>query len=34
MENSQDIAHRPLVVIRFNPDAYKQGETKIQSCWV
>jgi hypothetical protein len=30
---SQDIAHRPLVVIRFNPDSYKIGKTNVTSCW-
>ena len=31
---SQDLGHRHMVVIRFNPDAYKttQGE-KVPSCW-
>ena len=34
MELSQDIDHRPLVMIRFNPDSYiKADGTKIQSCW-
>ena len=34
MELSQDIQHRPLILIRFNPDGYKneKGEN-IQSCW-
>ena len=31
---SQDIEHRPLVIIRFNPDGYKIKEEKnITSCW-
>ena len=34
MELSQDIAHRPLVMIRFNPDAYTNADGKrIPSCW-
>ncbi len=33
MELSQDINHRPLIFIRFNPDDYKKGETNITSCW-
>jgi len=34
MQLSQDVGHRPIVFIRFNPDAYiiKDG-TKISSCW-
>jgi hypothetical protein len=34
MELSQDIAHRPLIMIRFNPDSYidKDGK-KVSSCW-
>jgi hypothetical protein len=34
MQISQDIGHRPLVFIRFNPDDYltKEGE-KIKTCW-
>ena len=34
MEISQDIGHSPIMLIRFNPDSYKNstGE-KIQSCW-
>ena len=34
MEISQDINHRPLIFIRFNPDTYYQGEKMIESCWV
>jgi hypothetical protein len=30
---SQDIGHRPLVFIRFNPDDYDKNGTKITSCW-
>jgi hypothetical protein len=33
MEISQDIQHRPLVCIRFNPDGYYDGSTKHKSCW-
>lgn len=34
MELSQDIGHRPIVFIRFNPDDYIDiNGTKISSCW-
>jgi hypothetical protein len=34
MELSQDLQHRPIVFIRFNPDAYKNEEGIIvKSCW-
>jgi hypothetical protein len=33
MELSQDLGHRPIVFIRFNPDEYHQGATIIRSCW-
>jgi hypothetical protein len=34
MELSQDIGHRPIVFIRFNPDDYiDMNGTKISSCW-
>ena len=34
MELSQDIGHRPLVIIRFNPDGYIDDRgKKIHSCW-
>jgi len=33
MELSQDINHRPLVFIRFNPDDYKNNGKNITSCW-
>lgn len=33
MELSQDVGHRPIVFIRFNPDSYIQDEMKISSCW-
>jgi hypothetical protein len=34
MELSQDVGHRPIVFIRFNPDDYmnKEGQ-KVKSCW-
>jgi len=33
MELSQDVGHRPLVFIRFNPDSYVAGGRKVPSCW-
>ena len=33
MEISQDIGHRPLVIIRFNPDEYTKINEKVGSCW-
>jgi hypothetical protein len=33
MELSQDVGHRPIVFIRFNPDNYTKNEEKITSCW-
>ena len=33
MELSQDLAHRPIVFIRFNPDEYEKDGIKITSCW-
>jgi len=33
MELSQDLGHRPIVFIRFNPDEYTKNETNISSCW-
>ena len=33
MELSQDLGHRPIVFIRFNPDDYEKDETNITSCW-
>lgn len=34
MELSQDIGHRPMVIIRFNPDSYRETDvTKVPSCW-
>ncbi len=33
MELSQDLGHRPIVFIRFNPDAFKKNDALIASCW-
>jgi hypothetical protein len=33
MELSQDIGHRSIVFIRFNPDDYKMNGINISSCW-
>jgi len=33
MELSQDLDHRPIVFIRFNPDGYHKNGTNITSCW-
>jgi hypothetical protein len=33
MELSQDLAHRPIVFIRFNPDDYEKNGIIISSCW-
>ena len=34
MEISQDLGHRPIIFIRFNPDDYiNQDGKKIKSCW-
>jgi hypothetical protein len=33
MELSQDVGHRPIIFIRFNPDSYYNGTDKIESCW-
>jgi hypothetical protein len=33
MELSQDLGHRPIIFIRFNPDGYKKDGTIITSCW-
>ena len=33
MELSQDVGHRPVVFIRFNPDDYLDNGTKVNSCW-
>ena len=34
MELSRDLAHRPIIFIRFNPDSYVNSEgVKVNSCW-
>jgi len=33
MELSQDLQHRPVILIRFNPDKYETNRVKIDSCW-
>jgi len=34
MELSQDVHHRPIIFIRFNPDAYTDQDGKtVKSCW-
>ncbi len=33
MELSQDVQHRPIVFIRFNPDDYEINGIKNKSCW-
>lgn len=33
MEISQDLGHRPIIFIRFNPDEYIQNDKKVTSCW-
>ena len=33
MELSQDLGHRPIVFIRFNPDKYESNGENISSCW-
>lgn len=34
MELSLDLQHRPIVLIRFNPDSYVNNDgIKINSCW-
>jgi hypothetical protein len=30
---SQDVGHRPIVFIRFNPDEYNAKNEKVTSCW-
>jgi len=30
---SQDVGHRPIIFIRFNPDNYYNNNEHIQSCW-
>ena len=33
VELSQDLNHRPIIFIRFNPDDYLDNNNKITSCW-
>jgi hypothetical protein len=33
MELSQDVNHRPIIFIRFNPDDYVIKDKKVTSCW-
>jgi hypothetical protein len=33
MELSQDVGHRPIVFIRFNPDDYDNNGINVTSCW-
>ena len=33
MEISQDVGHRSIIFIRFNPDSYRIGNKLITSCW-
>jgi len=33
MELSQDLGHRPIIFIRFNPDDYNKDDLTITSCW-
>ena len=33
MELSQDLGHRPIIFIRFNPDDYEDNGKNITSCW-
>lgn len=33
MQLSQDVGHRPMIFIRFNPDEYTASENKVTSCW-
>ncbi len=33
MELSQDLGHRPIVFIRFNPDDYDNNGINVTSCW-
>lgn len=33
MQLSQDVGHRPIIFIRFNPDSYTIQDTKVKSCW-
>ena len=33
MEISQEVGHRSIIFIRFNPDDYELNDKKISSCW-
>ena len=33
MELSQDLGHRPIIFIRFNPDNYEKNGKTVSSCW-
>lgn len=33
MQLSQDLDHRPITFIRFNPDSYVENNKKVSSCW-
>lgn len=33
MELSQDLGHRPIIFIRFNPDDYNNNGINVTSCW-
>ena len=33
MELSQDVGHKPIIFIRFNPDDYDENEIVVNSCW-
>jgi hypothetical protein len=33
MQISQDVGHRPIVFIRFNPDSYTAKGVRVPSCW-
>ena len=34
MELSQDVGHRPIVMLHFNPDSYKTSDGKtVRTCW-
>ena len=33
MELSKDVNHRPIIMVRFNPDNYIRNKIKITSCW-
>ena len=33
MELSQDLGHRPIIFIRFNPDDYEKNGKTVSSCW-